>query len=142
MQKKTSYIIATAMLLTYITMLFFCCLYDFSEVNLDISNYLFGIRTDRLIHATMFFPYPFIAWIFFNYNGNVKVMRQYLFSSIILSGLFLASLAESSQELLTTWRDSDPFDLGANISGILIGSLVVYLLRDILFKLCHAVFKQ
>jgi hypothetical protein len=141
MQKKNSYIIATTILILYIVTLFFCCLYDFSGVNLDISSYIFGIRIDRLIHATMFFPYPFIAWIFFNFNGNIKILRQYLFSSIILSGLFLASLAESSQEILTTWRDSDPFDLGANISGILIGTLVVYLIRDMLFKLCNAIFK-
>lgn len=137
--KRLTYFIATSALLLYIATVFFCCLYDFSGIDVNLSEYIFGIRKDRLIHFTMFLPYPLIAWFFFTYNGKIKVLRQFVFGSIIISGLFLASFAEASQELFTTWRDSDPFDLGANITGILIGTLAVYLFRALLFKICNAV---
>ncbi len=135
--KRYSYIIVTALMLLYIALVFFLCLYDFDSktIMVDLNQYLFSVRLDRYIHFLMFFPYPFIAWLFLNYNKHNIVYRQYTFSFIIISGLLLASLAEASQEMFTIYRDTDPFDFASNLSGILVATMVLYILRKPLLRL-------
>lgn len=139
--RNTSYIAVTFLLFIYISLVFFCCLYNFSDGNIDMGKYFLGIRLDRYIHFAMFFPYPFIGWMFLNYNKKVLVYKKYTFAAIILSGIFLASAAEASQELFTTYRDTDPFDLGSNVTGIFAGTLAVYIFQRPLIKICDKLFK-
>lgn len=116
-------------MLFYVALVLFCCLYKFSSTpNMDLGKFFLGIRLDRYAHFIMFFPYPFIAWLLFKYNRAIGIKRKYIFAAILISGLFFASLTEASQELLTSYRDSDPFDFIANITGISTGTLTVYLL--------------
>ncbi|MBR5855872.1 MAG: hypothetical protein IKY70_01205 [Bacteroidales bacterium] len=138
MKKPESHIIVTALMIIYIAMVLFCCLYNFSSTpNIDIGKYFLGIRADRYIHFTMFLPYPFVMWLFLTYskyfnsrnNSNSSIIRtKYIFPAILISGLFFATLAEASQELLTQYRDTDPFDFVANITGISVGTLIIYII--------------
>lgn len=135
MEKSKIYITVTVLFLLYIAAVFFFCLYNFSDTNMNLATYIFGIRLDRALHFIMFLPYPFVCWLFFSYNKHIKIYKEYTFAAIILSGLLLASFAEAAQELFTNYRDSDPYDLGANITGIFVGSGIVYLFKGILIKI-------
>ncbi|MEG0517428.1 MAG: hypothetical protein RR555_00985 [Bacteroidales bacterium] len=137
MKNSRIYITVTVLFVLYIATVFFFCLYNFSDTNLDLAEYFLGIRMDRLFHFLMFFPYPFVCWLFFNYNKHIKIYKEYTFAAIILSGIVLAAFAEASQELFTSYRDSDPYDLGANLSGIMVGCLIAYILRKPLKKICN-----
>lgn len=137
---KTKRYTVPLLLFCYIASVFFCCLYKFSGTeNMDLGKYLLGIRLDRYIHFVMFFPYPFIAWIFMNYTKMRELLRPYTYSLIIISGLILASVAEASQEAFTAYRDTDPFDLTANTAGIFAATFVVYLLRKPLKRICDRI---
>ncbi|MEG1485286.1 MAG: VanZ family protein [Bacteroidales bacterium] len=142
MDKNKIYITVTALFLLYLLTVLFFCLYNFTNNNINLAEYFFGIRLDRVFHFLMFLPYPFVCWLFFNYNKYIKIFKEYTFAAIILSGILFASMAEASQELLTTYRDSDPYDLAANITGILIGSLLVYILKGLLSKIFDFIFRK
>lgn len=141
MKRFKSYIIVTALMLIYIALVFFCCLYNFSSgPELDFGTYFLGIRLDRYIHFTMFFPYPFVAWLFLTYNKRYNIYKSFTYSAILISGLFFASLAEASQELLTQYRDTDPFDFVANLTGISVGTALVYIFNKPIKKISDWVF--
>lgn len=126
MKKIKSYLVVTALMLIYVALVFFCCLHNFSSgPDLDLGKYFLGIRLDRYIHFTMFFPYPFVAWLFLNYSRMTNTFSKYAYPTILISGLFFATLAEASQEMLTLYRDTDPFDFVANLTGISVGTLLV-----------------
>ncbi len=130
MEKRKTYVTVTILFITYIALVFFCCLYNFSNTNLDISKYFLGIRLDRYVHFTMFFPYPFVAWLFINYNSLTKGLCRYSFTIIILSGLSLAAIAESLQSLITENRSSDYFDYLANSLGILSACCIIAIFKN------------
>jgi hypothetical protein len=125
MEKKKTYITVTILFLTYIALVFFCCLYNFSNTELDISKYFLGIRLDRYVHFTMFFPYPFSAWLFIHYNGFTKRLCKHQFIIIILSGLIFAAIAEGMQSMITQNRETDYFDYLANSIGILSATTII-----------------
>lgn len=138
--KIKPYITVSILMICYISLVFFCCLHKFGgSDSIDLGKYFLGIRLDRYIHFTMFFPYPFVAWIFINYTKRQELLKRYTYSLIIISGLVFASAAEASQEVFTTFRDTDPFDLTANITGIFTATLIVYLLRKPIKALCDKI---
>ena len=141
--KRTPITIVTIALILYIFLVFFCCLYKFSGTdNIDLAQYFLGIRLDRYIHFTMFFPYPFVAWLYIKSSKRGTFYSKYKYSTILLTGLILASVAEASQEMLTSYRDTDPFDLIANFMGISVATIIVYIFRNILSRLYILVFGQ
>lgn len=129
MRRNISQFITFSIPLIYLAIVLFCCLYDFSGTDLSISMTYFGIPTDKIVHFIMFLPYPFVAWMFLNFNRIIIINNRYILSAIIISGFFLASFAEASQKLFTTWRSLDSYDLLANLSGIITGSLIIYLIK-------------
>ncbi|MBP3344524.1 MAG: VanZ family protein [Bacteroidales bacterium] len=132
---------AATLAIIYVSLVFFCCLYKFSgSENLDLSRYLFGIRLDRYAHFTMFFPYPFVAWLFLHYEKGTFLLHKYPYLAILVSGFLLALAAEASQELLTAYRDTDPYDLIANFTGVTVGTIMVYAMKRPLKKICNLLF--
>ena len=132
---------AIALIIIYISLVFFCCLHHFSGAdNLDLGTFFLGIRLDRYIHFVMFFPYPFTAWLFLNYNKKFASWSRYTPSIILLSGFVLATVAEASQELFTSYRDTDPFDLVANYTGISAATLLVYILQKPIKNISNWIF--
>ncbi len=127
--KRNSIIITTLLLAIYIALVFFCCLYHISATEkIDVHQYIFGIRLDRYIHFTMFFPYPFVAGIFMKSCKKMAPYRKYTGLIILVSGIVLAFLAEFSQEALTSYRDTDPYDLVANITGVILATIAVFII--------------
>ncbi|MPM33420.1 hypothetical protein SDC9_79995 [bioreactor metagenome] len=111
----------------YLGLVFFFCLYSFNDTGVDLSKTIFGIRADRVAHFIMFFPYPLSAWLAAKKELRERTGR-YSHSVILGSGILVAILAEILQSLTPT-RDSDPFDLIANIAGLIFATLLIFILE-------------
>ena len=85
---------------------FFFALYTFKDTGIDLSLYFFGIRADRIAHFIMFLPYPFLAWHAIE-GWFKKVFGRYDIAMLVLSGIMLALVAETLQNLNPN-RDFDP----------------------------------
>lgn len=142
MKPKNTYPIVTTLFVLYIAAVFFFCLYNFTRDSIDMSRYIFGIRLDRFFHFLMFLPYPFIGWLFFHYNKRIKIYKQYRFAVIILTGVLIASFSEAAQELFTTYRDGDPYDLGADLTGLAVGCIILYIFEEFFTKIAHRYFPR
>lgn len=126
MDTKKKYTFAFGLLIIYIAIVFFCCLYNFSSgTGLDLDQHFLGIRMDRVAHFLMFLPYSFLCWGFIKFSHSRTFFARYITTTVIVSGVIIAIIAELSQELLTTYRDSDPWDLVANISAIIVGIIII-----------------
>ncbi|MDD4058102.1 MAG: VanZ family protein [Bacteroidales bacterium] len=113
--------------IVYICMVFFFCLYSFKDTGVDLSKYIFGIRGDRIAHFIMFFPYPFSAWL-----ASKKELREKFGKAshlvLFISGVSLAITVELLQSLNTN-RESDPMDVLANLSGLLVATAIILILE-------------
>lgn len=111
----------------YIAALFFCCFYNFSNIDLsDIPKSFLGIELDKYIHFTMFFPYPIITGLIIINFVKSKQIKKYRYIIVALSGYILAAATEEMQELLTTYRSGDTNDFIADLIGITCGALVLH----------------
>lgn len=140
MNNKSIYSTVTVLFILYIATVLFFCLFNLSMDSIDMAKYIWGIRLDRVFHFLMFLPCPFIFWLFYYYNKTIKINKGYLFAVVLLSGIIFGALTEAAQEVFTTYRDGDPYDLGANITGILVGTLIVYILRKPLELIINKIF--
>lgn len=131
MDTKKKNTVAFGLLTIYIAMVFFCCLYNFSSgTGLDLGRHFLGIRMDRIVHFLMFLPYSFLCWGFIKFSHSKTFFARHIITTVIVSGVIVATIAELSQELLTTYRDSDPWDLVANISAIIVGAILMTILGN------------
>lgn len=133
--KRKLFIITIAAMLSYIGLIFFLCLFNFSDNGLELPSYFLGIKSDKIIHFTMFFPFPLICHLLF-YNIAYFENRILLRSLIILaSGALLALLSEYSQLKLTAYRSYDNMDLVADGFGLLSATAATLLLEKRLKRL-------
>ncbi len=111
----------------YIALVLFASLYSFNDTKIDLSEYLFGIRVDRVVHYILFLPYSVTAWLAFG-SSLKKYSGRYSQIYLLISGFIISSLTEYLQTL-TPYRDFDIYDLTSNYLGVLSGSFFVYLLN-------------
>jgi VanZ family protein len=110
----------------YISLVLFFSLYSFNNTQVNLSEYIFGIRADRYAHFIMFFPFPFSAW--FAFGGIIrKFAGRWSMVMLCLSGITISSITEVLQKLNPD-RGFDYIDLIANYSGIITGTLLVIFL--------------
>lgn len=100
----------------------FFCLVQLNNVPLgEVSN------LDKLVHIFFHFVLTVLCFLFFQKYTNALN----IFKSIIISFLFSVFFGigiEIAQELFTTTRHADVFDVLANLSGAILGVAVVILL--------------
>lgn len=100
----------------------FFCLVQLNNVPLgEVSN------LDKLVHVFFHFVLTVLCFLFFQKYTNALN----IFKSIIISFLFSVFFGigiEIAQELFTTTRHADVFDVLANLSGAILGVAVVILL--------------
>ena len=91
----------------------------------SIGPDLWGIPMDKVAHFCMFFPFPILAFLAFDqYTWTVK--QTLLFVGVtLLVGLLIAVGTEWGQAHLTDYRSGDPWDLLADVSALLLSSLIV-----------------
>lgn len=110
----------------YILLLFFFSLYSFKSSPVDLSQFLWGIRADRIAHFVMYFPFPFSAWFAFS-STIKKVTGKLAYLALFTTGIIIASTTELLQSF-TPSRESDWLDLVANYTAIFMGTILVILI--------------
>lgn len=86
---------------------------------------LLGIPMDKVVHFFMFLPFPFLAFLAFDrFTETFKSSLLFTLGSFFM-GFLLALGTELGQARLTEHRSGDPWDLLADMLGILLGCLLV-----------------
>lgn len=130
MIKFTIKVFFRILFLVYLSTVIFLCLYSFTDTGIDLNEFYFGIRADRVAHFIMLLPYPFAAW--FAIDGWFKkVFGKYSIPVLFCSGVLLAGVVESLQNFNPN-RDFDPFDIVANVAGVLTGTIFLLVFNYIL----------
>jgi len=87
-------------------------------IGIPLDNYIFGLRADHLLHASVYLP----CTLFFL---DLKGWRRW---QVWLAAVAVGLLTEGGQYLIP-WRGFDINDLVANAMGVTIGWLVVMCVR-------------
>ena len=99
----------------------FFCLVQFNNVPLgNVSN------LDKLVHAFFHFVLTILCFLFFQkHTSDINSLKPILVS--FLFSVFFGIGIEIAQELLTTTRHADVFDVLANLSGAILGVAFILL---------------
>lgn len=93
-------------------------------VGIPLNNFVFGIRLDHLIHASVYIPCAFFLMDYPFASGR----RRSLGVSVWLVGAVIGILTETVQYMLP-YRGFDINDLVANFLGVTIGWLIIRILK-------------
>ena len=122
MEKRT--IIARILFLLYLGALAWLCFGNFSSLP-SVSMKLFGLETDKLVHFTMFFPFPLLLFL------SLKVSpksRWQLFSLVLLAfalGCATGAVTEFVQGMTPT-RVPDIRDFYADVAGCITSTVLTF----------------
>ena len=134
MKANARNILFRILLVAYLAAIAYLCLGKFDNIS-HVPGTIFGIRTDKVVHFLMFFPFPFLAFFSFDQITR-KPWHSLLFSIVIFGiGCFIAATTEVMQALLTSYRTGDIADFRADTLSMAISSVLVLIL-DILIKSC------
>lgn len=112
--------------LAYITIVLFLCLYNFSDYNTqDIPMFILGIPIDKIIHFTMFLPFPLIVYL----RLLKKQLPLNINLFIFILGVLFAFLSELLQAM-TKYRTFDLLDIAADVSGVLFGLIIIKIIKN------------
>lgn len=89
---------------------------------IELSDHIFGIRTDHFIHTCLFLPFMGYIWI-----RNLHRESWKGFFTAYLVGVVFAAFCESLH-LVVKYRSFDLHDFYANLTGLSMGC-VVFLFR-------------
>ena len=105
----------------------FFCLVQLNNVPLgEVSN------LDKVVHVFFHFVLTLLCFLFFQKNTNAVNSLKPMIISFLFSVFFGISI-EIAQELLTTTRHADVFDVLANLAGAIL-SIVFIILFDLKTK--------
>ena len=108
----------------YVAGVLFLCFGRFDNAPSVEWSFL-GIPSDKLVHFCMFFPFPILAFLAFD-KYTESVPRTLLFVGLtLLVGVVLAVGTEWGQAHLTDYRSGDPLDLAADVTALVLSSLLV-----------------
>ncbi len=122
--KKGNRIAFQALFGLYIIGILFLCFGHFENTP-SVAQSIFGIPTDKLVHFTMFAPFPFLAFLAFDQFTETK-KATFLFTGVtFIVGLLIAFGTEWGQAHLTDYRSGDPYDLLADTLALLLSSVAI-----------------
>ena len=99
----------------------FFCLVQLNNVPLGNVSYL-----DKLVHVFFHFVLTVLCFLFFQkYTNAVNSLKPIIIP--FLFSIFFGIGIEIAQELFTTTRHADVFDVLANLSGAILGVAVIIL---------------
>ena len=111
----------------YLIILFLLMVMTIKTDQIGVPSFIFGIAIDKVVHFTLFFPYPLLIWLAFN-EYFIKVFKNLTILIIGISGFVLAFVAEYMQSF-NPYRNFDLYDILANIIAIIAGTLILALIR-------------
>lgn len=108
----------------YLAGVLFLCFGHFDSTP-SVPLSFFGIPTDKIVHFTMFFPFPILAFLAFDrFTETVKSTLLFTGATFIV-GLILAFGTEWGQAHFTEYRSGDPMDLLADTLALFLSSVLV-----------------
>jgi VanZ family protein len=108
----------------YVAGVLFLCFGHFDSTP-SVPLDFFGIPTDKIVHFTMFFPFPILAFLAFDrFTDSVKSTLLFTGATFIV-GLILAFGTEWGQAHFTEYRSGDPMDLLADTLALFLSSVLV-----------------
>ena len=93
------------------------------STDLKLDQYIFGVRIDHYVHATMFLPFMGYFWI-----TNKTQESSFLLFKFYGLGILFAACCESLHYFIP-YRTFDVQDFFANVTGISIG-LILFLFKN------------
>lgn len=123
---KRNIIIARILMLLYIAAIAFICFGHFDSLP-KVSDSIFGIETDKLVHFAMFLPFPILAYFSTGTNPKGPWKALLIVLGILLAGCIIAAATEVVQSMIPD-RDADPKDFFADTLALGISSLAVFII--------------
>lgn len=115
--------IPSIMLCIYIVVVAVLCFMKTDSLP-SVELHFLGIPIDKLAHFIMFVPFPVLAYMTFWPTNAGKPGKMGVLIVIMAAGTGLAKATERIQSMLS-YRTGDPMDFMADMTGILIGSLII-----------------
>lgn len=109
------------LLAVYIGMILFLCFGKF-QAGPEVDLKLWGIPTDKLVHFSMFFPFPILTYL--SLRRPDRRRRILALVQIFLIGFLLAVATEWVQYYIP-YRSGEWTDLFADSLGLLTSSLIL-----------------
>ena len=125
-QRHIFVILAWIALAVYFALVAWVCFGHFTQLP-DMSQPIWGIPQDKLIHFVMFLPFPFL--VMFTRRRRPATHRKALWLTVVslVIGLAIAGATEWGQGL-TLHRDRNPYDFLADAIALVFGSLIVLII--------------
>ncbi len=133
MRRTTLFRLLTLLYLAAVAVL---CFAKFSSLSSVPGSFL-GIPTDKIVHFFMFLPFPVLALLSFELKKPHLFKLVLIVVLLFITGCLLAWATEYVQGLLP-YRDMDPKDFRADSLGLLVGSVVSFLLFVFAVKKANA----
>ena len=120
-------VLARVLFVLYLVAIACLCFGNFSSLP-EVEKSLWGIPTDKIVHFLMFLPFPVLA--FYAFNRFAEKSRAAVLWTFVafLAGAVLAAGTEIGQALLTSHRTGDPADFRADLIGLAVGTVLVFIL--------------
>ncbi len=120
--KWITHVLYPIMLGVYLGVVAFLCFGHFDSMS-EVSNEFFGIPTDKIVHFSMFFPFPLLAYATFVHKKAGKWKSLMYIVIIYAAGCLLGGLTEIGQGL-TDYRSCDINDFRADALGMALSSII------------------
>lgn len=92
----------------------------------DMEIFLFGLPADKILHFTMFLPFPIISYlVFFNSRRKTAADIALLFAVICVGTG--AAVGTEALQAMTQYRSADINDFYADVTGLCTGAAAVLL---------------
>lgn len=122
-------VIFPLMFICYILAVGFLCFGHFEDMP-DVATTIFGIPTDKVVHFTMFFPFPLLAYATFGRKTKGRWNSILFILAIFLVGCILGIATELGQGL-TDYRSCDINDFRADSLGMALSSVCALIIDSI-----------
>ena len=89
----------------------------------DLQNTWFGLPSDKVAHALMFFPFTILGYLSFTSEENSTLQKVAVLTVLIAVGCGMAYATESIQRVLG-YRAYEISDMKADMAGLGLGTLI------------------
>ncbi len=124
MKKKTN-TIWKALGLIYLLTIFYLFLSDAKSLPKDVNFSIFNIPSDKIVHFIIYLPFSILFYKSFEWYLKRFTIFKIIIFNILLG--FILSITTETLQVLNPVRTVSIFDLFANFTGVLIGTLFLTL---------------
>lgn len=117
------------LLLVYCAAVAYLCFGRFDDLP-QVTRYIFGIPTDKLVHFCMFLPFPVLVFLAIDRFTTKPWHSLLMMCGTFILGCISAAGTEIGQSFLA-YRTCDPKDFMSDMIALAISSLTVFII-DIL----------